>query len=231
MLVIIVPFRATNQPERKEQLAIFLDLMPVLLPDAKIVIAEQTNDGRLFNAGLLINACFLELKLSDDDLICIHHVDLIPDKDIISEYTKELNLQTVRHIGSAWKRYKKKFFCTGIVLMHAANFSAVNGFPNDMWGWGGEDVILGRRIRNCKLHNITVERSIGTIKDQENISSAHDKFKHLRETKGMGKGLFKRIRWYKTENNLFLRGLHQAQYNLVNKSENNTHVTLLINFD
>lgn len=207
MLVIIVPFRATNQPERREHLTIFLNVMPVLLPSAKIIIAEQEDDGALFNIGLLMNICFLQSNIKDTDTVCIHHVDLIPHENIILEYTKVLPPKTMRHIGSAWTRYQKKHFCTGVILMHASDFRAVNGFPNDMWGWGGEDVILGRRI---KARNIQVERCTGIIHDQENMKTVHEKFQHLKDTKALGKNLFKRMRWYRQDENLYLRGLRQV---------------------
>ena len=48
----------------------------------------------------------------------------------------------------------------GIVLMRK-DFVHINGFPNDFWGWGGEDDEFGDRVRDA---GIPIERvEAGTI--------------------------------------------------------------------
>ena len=55
----------------------------------------------------------------------------------------------------------------GIVLMRKKDFVHINGFPNDFWGWGGEDDEFGDRIRDA---GIPIERvEAGTIVDQEGL--------------------------------------------------------------
>jgi hypothetical protein len=215
MLYVIVPYRATNQPERALQLRLFLHVMPPHLPEARFVVAEQV-DTLKFNRGLLFNACVRELSLGPDDTVCLHDVDLIPEGDLVDEYTRALPPNTARHIGNAaiegLQRYstlnRQRHCFGGISLMHASDFSRVNGFPNDFWGWGGEDGVLGMRVSRKGL---TVERSCGVVRDLERIQSHHDKMLQLRETRAMGKGVQAKRRRYKN-GALFVNGVDTAEY-------------------
>jgi len=236
MIIVIVPYRATNQPERKQQLEKFLEIMPVLLPGAIIVVAEQ-NDAMQFNKGLLFNACVKELGVTRKDILCLHDVDLIPEGDIVQEYTRKLDANTTRHIGHAavtsldrYKGIKVGGRCFGgICLIRAIDFERVNGFPNDFWNWGGEDCVFGLRV--SRIHNpvLIIERPSGTIHDLEKILSHKDKIAQLKATKGMGKGKQARINWYKN-GSLFANGLAQAQYRLVKKTANADSLCFVFDF-
>ena len=48
MLIIAVPYRATDQPERYKQLQLFLKTMTEFLPSVYIFILEQ-DDNKQFN--------------------------------------------------------------------------------------------------------------------------------------------------------------------------------------
>jgi len=193
MLFVVIPYRATNQPERTEQLGIFLDVMPRLLPEARFLVVEQCDDEK-FNKGMLLNAGVCELQMDPEDTVCLHDLDLIPEGLIVKEYTRTLRINTARHIGNAaivgLQRYKhnKKpgSGCFGgVCLMHASYFIRVNGFPNDFWAWGGEDDVLGLRVSRCTLPSIRIERSVGILLDLENIMSYREKMQQLKATKGM----------------------------------------------
>ncbi|RYE84752.1 MAG: hypothetical protein EOO65_01725, partial [Methanosarcinales archaeon] len=73
------------------------------------------------------------------------------------------------HIGSAWARYHLgKDYVGGILMLNQEQFAQINGFPSNMWGWGGEDDILSKRM---KRHNLIVTRPpvefVGSVQDLE----------------------------------------------------------------
>ena len=168
-LAIIVPFRDNARQNRSAQLARFVDALPTFLASADVsprlsdffvVISTQTSDGYKFNRGKLLNIGFdllstrakraaagvtgpaLELGF---DAFCFHDVDLIPRAPLGPWYAARPEPRPI-HIGSAWTRYPYPGYVGGILTTSAAAFSRANGFPNDFWGWGGEDDEFARRL-------------------------------------------------------------------------------------
>mgnify|MGYP002885720307 FL=1 len=46
---------------------------------------------------------------------------------------------------------KGKMFMGTLIGCDKDSFIKVNGYPNNLWGWGGEDDILRDRILRCKI--------------------------------------------------------------------------------
>lgn len=183
MLKIFVPYRSTDQSERAEQLKVFIPHMEaVLKPHVekfRIFVVEQSDDGRKFNRGALLNAGVRLADVKMDDTLCFHDVDLLPMEDVAPVYGTSISRPL--HIGRAWKRYDTDTYLGGVLMMTAMDFAIVNGFPNDFWGWGGEDDELRDRLMH---RNIRVDRlQSGTIVDQEK-RSLEEKMSYLRENKG-----------------------------------------------
>ena len=207
MLIIAVPYRATDQPERYNQLQIFLKTMTEFLPSAYIFILEQ-DDNKQFNRGALLNSIISISGAGKDAVLCFHDVDLLPTKDIIHEYIKPLEDNTVRHIGRAWKRYDSDTYLGGILLMKSKDFCDINGFPNDFWGWGGEDDELRDRIIR---HGLQIERSEGTIIDQENLT-LKQKLLKLKKSGQKCPDKWEKRDWHKKHPNK--RGLYDLEQNI-----------------
>ena len=127
------------------------------ISDFHIYIVEQSDDGRKFNRGKLLNIGFdLARKhrkgktaSSTDgngnssmgakhDVFIFHDVDLLPSPQLKEAYSK---FPTVpHHIARCWDRYSNnpKYF-GGIVSFSSSDYKRINGYPNTFWGWGGED--------------------------------------------------------------------------------------------
>jgi hypothetical protein len=142
-VAIIVPFRDLHaQQKRSQHLKKFIPYMTDFLLQAtnysniefKIYIIEQSNDGRKFNRGKLLNIGYL-LALQDDASVFIFHdVDLLPSKDLLYYYTTRPLSQPI-HIAKLWDRYNKNTnYFGGIAVFSRELYERINGYPNNFWG-------------------------------------------------------------------------------------------------
>ena len=143
-VAIIIPYRG-----RYQQLLGFLHNLHSLLTkqqlDYAIFIVNQIDDQQ-FNRAKLMNIGFVEASaLYDWQCYIFHDVDLLPEDD--------RNLYTCpdqpRHMSVAVDKFNYKLPYTtlfgGITALTRAQFSKVNGYSNDYWGWGGEDDDMSTR--------------------------------------------------------------------------------------
>lgn len=144
---IIIPFR--KREDHLKQSA------PILSRYGKVYVIEQM-DKQPFNRGKLINAGYITFK-NEFNYFTAHDVDLIPEKRIDYSYSPipcHLSAE-VQHLNY-FLPYETYF--GGVTLMPNHLFEKVNGFPNDYWGWGGEDDQLRKRFVDM---NIDVTRRPG----------------------------------------------------------------------
>lgn len=79
----------------------------------------------------------------------------------------------VVHFGARFQRYNnRKSYFGGVHGFHVDHFV---GYPNQFWGWGGEDDALLKRI---DLRRVTYARK-GEYLDLEGFKTAKDKLKQL----------------------------------------------------
>lgn len=174
-VAIIVPFRDEHvEQKREEQLKKFIPYMTDYLSKEEensvefcIFIIEQSQDGRLFNRGKLLNIGYEMAKSRGFNLFIFHDVDLLPNKQLLCQYVNFPSPSTVLHIAAVWKRYSGEQYFGGIVAFRGEDFEKINGFPNDYWGWGGEDDELRRRVNKCKLRIQKITK--GELQDLENL--------------------------------------------------------------
>jgi hypothetical protein len=119
----------------------------------RIAIVEQTS-GLPFNRGSVCNIGY-KILCHDVDYICFHDVDFLP---VIANYRWPNSPTMVIHHGFEFqpvdhedpqKGYLKlpvKELFSAVVLLQKDHFEQANGFPNDYWGWGYEDVDLRNRL-------------------------------------------------------------------------------------
>jgi hypothetical protein len=119
-----------------------------------IYVIDQNNFDR-FNRGLLINiGYYIAKKNNNYDRYIFHDVDSYPDKDLFKLYFEFIDYNI--HFASPELGYKYTFdnFLGGVFGSTKIDFEKVNGFPNDFFGWGGEDDAFYNRYAkdNIKIY-------------------------------------------------------------------------------
>jgi hypothetical protein len=190
-VAIIVPYRDLHaSQQRAHHLAKFVPHMHEFLGDLKrqrkisdyhIYIVEQSDDGRKFNRGKLLNIGFEVARKSgrSHDVFIFHDVDLLPQADLGEWYAKFPKVPI--HIARVWARYSNnpKYF-GGVVSFSSSDYKRINGYPNTFWGWGGEDDEMQKRLE--KLHIKWEWPSTGSLVDLEDMSLS-EKLDFLRSNK------------------------------------------------
>ena len=199
LLLVIVPYR-----DRPEHLRVFLrDVWGRLRArhrDARmrLIVAEQSADGRLFNRGALLNAAVDYARDLDPARILFHDVDLVPCPRLLRLYrTMPLACRAVAY-GQRWGRYPGHAYFGGVVGICPELFERCGGFAS-IWGWGGEDDALRRRIRGVR---VAVPR-VGSYRDLENLSLRgklrelrHDATMSTREARREARGCVQDVKYY-----------------------------------
>ena len=142
-VAIIVPFRDIHpKQQRAKHLQKFIPHMVQFLGklqqqgqvrDYHVYIVEQSDDGRKFNRGKLLNIGFdlarktrAKNRQSPHDVFIFHDVDLLPQADLQSAYAHFP--KSPYHIARVWDRYSNnpKYF-GGVVSMSSSDFKRING--------------------------------------------------------------------------------------------------------
>ncbi|KAM9294596.1 beta-1,4-galactosyltransferase 3-like [Gastrophryne carolinensis] len=161
-----------------------------------------------FNRGKLMNIGFREaMKDEDWDCIFFHDVDLIPEDDR-NLYT--CNIFSPKHVSVAVDRFgyilPYDTIFGGISAFTPEQYVKANGFPNNYWGWGGEDDDLRSRVL---LSNMTIVRP----------PALYGRYKMLKHTRDEGNEVnplrFKQLK--KTKQMWSQNGMNSLQYNFLSK--------------
>lgn len=203
-LNIIVAFRDMGDNYRQKQLDIFVQQMKHIFhekTDYHIYIIEQESDrddyeelpgdwkvkessmakfnlGRIKNIGYTL--AFADNRDNKDSYYVLSDVDLLPSVESIDNYLKYPKGPI--HLAALGTRYSKdkidEDFLGGVLSVDSSAFTKCNGYPNNFWGWGGEDNALLSRM---KSNNISIEKSEHPVIDLENISEIKQKTSALWE--------------------------------------------------
>lgn len=142
--IIAIPYRNRDN-HLKYYIENTVPLIQKYLPNTKVVVIEQ-NKGKLFNRGAILNVAFKEYE-NKTKYFFTNDVDINPNLKIIkSIYTKE-DIEMFR-IKSA-----HNVSLGGIIKVKHDIIFDINGFPNNIWGWGIEDRALYYR---CCMKNINI---------------------------------------------------------------------------
>ena len=147
---IVIPFRDNAEQERSVQLKKFVSHIKRYHPDWVVLVIEQSQDGEKFNRGALLNIGARIAKQNKLEYIIFHDVDLIPLKALVPYYTAFPEKPI--HIAKVWtSKYDSPDFLGGVLSMSIKDIETINGFPNNFWGWGGEDDALRNRLKSKKI--------------------------------------------------------------------------------
>uniref|UniRef100_A0A8B9ZFS7 Beta-1,4-galactosyltransferase n=1 Tax=Anas platyrhynchos TaxID=8839 RepID=A0A8B9ZFS7_ANAPL len=125
----------------------------------------QAGNGT-FNRAKLLNVGVKEaLKDEEWDCLFLHDVDLIPENDY--------NLYTCdpwnpKHVSVAMNKFGYNLpysqYFGGVSALTPDQYMKINGFPNEYWGWGGEDDDIATRVRLAGMKIVRPPVSIGHYK-------------------------------------------------------------------
>jgi len=149
---IIIPFRDAGDQNRTEQLNAWL-----AKPQHRglnVLVVEQTVDGQKFNRGALLNAGydFLTQHTPAIQSFVMHDVDIVFPEEFVRRYYGT-DAKGVVHLGSCVKgKMPYKTFLGRVIRFSKQAFKDVNGFPNNFYGWGGEDDALVVRLGDTVVY-------------------------------------------------------------------------------
>lgn len=188
-VAIIIPFR-----NRQEHLKYWLYYLHPILQrqqlDYGVYVINQAGDST-FNRAKLLNVGFREaLKDYDYNCFVFSDVDLIPmdDRNTYRCFSQP------RHISVAMDKFGFSLpyiqFFGGVSALSKQQFLTINGFPNNYWGWGGEDDDIFNRLvykgMSISRPNAVVGkcRMIRHSRDKKNEPNPQrfDRIAHTKET-------------------------------------------------
>ena len=156
--IILIPYR-----NREKHLNYYIQntipLIEKYMPNTLIVIIEQ-DEGKLFNRGCILNIGFKEYQ-DQTKYFITQDIDINPKKDCLTKYyNKEINNIICGILISPC------ITLGGIVKISSDNIFKLNGFPNNIWGWGSED----KALENRRVF-FNIEREIIFLHHKKNINN------------------------------------------------------------
>ncbi|XP_075791907.1 beta-1,4-galactosyltransferase 2 isoform X2 [Pelodiscus sinensis] len=154
-VAILIPFR-----HREPHLRYWLHYLHPILRRQQVAygiyIINQYGEDT-FNRAKLLNVGFLEALKDEADYDCFifSDVDLVPmdDRNLYRCYGQP------RHFAVAMDKFSFRLpyagYFGGVSGLSRSQFLKINGFPNEYWGWGGEDDDIFNRI---SLNGMKVSR-------------------------------------------------------------------------
>ncbi|XP_061749314.1 beta-1,4-galactosyltransferase 1-like [Nerophis ophidion] len=188
-VAIIIPFR-----KREEHLKYWLYYLHPILQrqqlDYGVYVINQDGD-EIFNRAKLLNVGYTEaLKDYDYDCFVFSDVDLIPmdDRNTYKCFSQPRHLSVSMDKFGFRLPYKQYF--GGVSSMSKQQFLTINGFPNNYWGWGGEDDDIYNRLAS---KGMSISRPTGEVgrcrmirhdRDRKNEPNPQrfDRISHTRDT-------------------------------------------------
>ncbi|XP_076869623.1 beta-1,4-galactosyltransferase 1-like isoform X2 [Brachyhypopomus gauderio] len=188
-VALIIPFR-----HREQHLKYWLNYLHPILQrqqlDYGIYVIEQDGEGT-FNRAKLMNVGYAEaLKEYDYDCFVFSDVDIIPmdDRNTYRCYEQP------RHLSVAVDKFGFKLpyaqIFGGVTALSKDQYLKINGFPNNYWGWGGEDDDVFNRLKFREMFISRPDVMTGKCKmirhnrDEKNEPNPQrfDRIVHTRET-------------------------------------------------
>ena len=155
-IAVIIPYR-NREEHLSEFIAHFnnLDNSNISGSQLDVYIIEQNNEDK-FNRGLLLNLGYLLARENTRyERYIFHDVDLFPSQSIYELYFADPKKQIHYIIPKEEHKYNFANYFGGVVGLSDEIYKNINGYPNNFFGWGGEDDSLYNRIT---ANNIEIYR-------------------------------------------------------------------------
>ena len=222
---IVTIYRNDAKNTRLQQKRLFLYWINKLLMgicNYDIITVEQST-GDLFNIGKLKNVGFDYLtnkQKNKYDNIIFTDIDIIPDSDLLEYYFKETDsLNSLANFGTRYESRDPNTKFTGALLSATPNFfKELNGYPNNFWGWGDEDVNI--LLRLSELSKPLYANETGRVIDLEEVNykkkTVNEKIDELNANKLREGNVYEKNSNYK---NFKENGLSNLNYDLLYENE------------
>lgn len=233
-IALISVFRDNGNGERTRELNLFKILMNKLLSpycNFHIYIIEQSDDGELFNIGKLKNIGFIEANKNQIyDNYIFSDIDTIPDYELIEYYIKILKkpialaLRGTRYMNEKLAINSNKIFFGALIGFNYTQFNKINGYPNNFWGWGGEDEALKNRLVTNKILKFYYPK-YGSIIDMEEtkemktINNVYNKLKLIKKEEIKFEKLYNDLKTWD------MNGLNNLHYETIKCTKIDKNVT------
>lgn len=236
-IAIVIIYRNVNDNSRLEQKNKYLYFMNGILKDIcsyKIILVEQSKNDK-FNIGKLKNIGYdylvNKLKLKFDNFI-FSDIDMLPDKDLLDYYFKTTDsLNTLAVFGTRYEQIDQRDnrpFAGGVISCSEQVFKKLNGYPNNYYGWQGEDENLLLRLASetNKYYSPSKGRVIDIEENNEyktkNIISKLNELKLNNEKENLS--------WEKTVNyhDYKKNGINSLHYKILEEHKNNNNIFIIV---
>ncbi|NWR54088.1 B4GT4 galactosyltransferase, partial [Bucorvus abyssinicus] len=217
-VAILIPHR-----NREKHLLYLLEHLHPFLQrqqlDYGIYVIHQAGSTK-FNRAKLLNVGYLEaLKEANWDCFIFHDVDLVPENDFNIYMCDRQPKHLVVGRNNTGYRLRYRGYFGGVTALTRDQFSKVNGFSNNYWGWGGEDDDLRIRVEMQKMRVLRPSADVGRY------TMIFHKRDHGNEENAERMNLLHQVskRW-KTD------GLNSCSYKLLSVEHNPLYVNITVDF-
>ncbi|KFW61648.1 Beta-1,4-galactosyltransferase 4, partial [Pygoscelis adeliae] len=217
-VAILIPHR-----NREKHLLYLLEHLHPFLQrqqlDYGIYVIHQAGSTK-FNRAKLLNVGYLEaLKEANWDCFIFHDVDLVPENDFNIYMCDRQPKHLVVGRNNTGYRLRYQGYFGGVTALTRDQFSKVNGFSNNYWGWGGEDDDLRIRVEMQKM------RVVRPSPDVARYTMIFHRRDHGNEENGERMKLLGQVsRTWKTD------GLNSCSYKLLSVEHNPLYVNITVDF-
>ena len=133
----------------KKHLDIFIPHIHEFLKDKgidyTIFVAEQTDD-RPFNYGKLCNIVVKELP-EEYTYFAFHDIDMLPMNDDCDYSWPDVPIHLATQVQSHGYKLPYPQYMGGVLVINREDFESANGYSNEYWGYGFEDLDLLFRLQ------------------------------------------------------------------------------------
>ena len=147
MFVFLVAYRARgNQTFRREQIGMLLNNISTYFSkhniEYKVMICEQNDDAK-FNRGKLLNIAFLE----SENLFNFPKKYFHMNTDYLFDLNRNFPLEILNLNKGVIDLHRPPADVLGAAcVFDSESYNTINGFPNDLLGWGGDDWAIYNRL-------------------------------------------------------------------------------------